>query len=97
MPQVNQTMSASQVQAAIISELPRRTGMHIDPNERWDARATQAALKALDDEGVVVRRNWLLASCADMPKRHEAALYEYSIHLSREMNRRRIGVTGGAR
>ncbi|MEU0589892.1 hypothetical protein [Streptomyces ardesiacus] len=94
---MKQTMTAAQVQAAIIAELPRRTGMYIDPNERWDARATQAALQALDDEDVVVRRNWLLTSCADMPKRHEAALYEYSIHLSREMNRRHIGVTGGAR
>lgn len=96
MPQVNQTMTTDEVRAVIITELPRRTGMRIDPNERWDVRDTKRTLQELDDAGIIVRRNWLLTSCADMPKQHEAALYEYSIHLSREMNRRRIGVTGGA-
>lgn len=97
MPQVNQTPVSGDLLSVIASELPRRTGMSIDPNEYWDARETKKALARLDDVDVVARRDWLLTSCADMPKEHEAALYEYSLHVSREMTKRRIGLTGGAR
>lgn len=95
MPEVNQTPTTS-IKELIVAELPSKTGMRIDPNERWDAQVTVKALAGLDDAAVIARRDWLLGSCADMPKEHEAALYEYSIHLSREMNRRHIGLTGGA-
>jgi hypothetical protein len=79
----------------IVTELPRRTGMRIDPNEHWDAQATKKALAGLDDAGIIARRDWLLTSCAEMPKQHEAALYEYGLHLSRELTRRKITLTSG--
>ena len=87
--------AGSNVQNLIVAEFPRRTGMRIDPNEHWDAQATRKALARLDDAGIIARRDWLLTSCADMPKQHEAALFEYSLHLSRELTRRRISLMGG--
>ncbi|WP_458089307.1 hypothetical protein [Streptomyces malaysiensis] len=87
----------AEIREQIIAELPRRTGMRIDPNEHWDAQATKKALSGLDDAGVVTRRDWLLTCCASMPKQHEAALFEYALHLSRELTRRNIKLAGGAR
>ena len=75
------------------AELPRATGLRIDPRERFETRPVIALLKKLTDAEVLVRRGWLLEDGAEWKQSLDSeALYEYAILLVRELNSRRLAV-----
>lgn len=76
----------------LTDEAPRRTGMSIDPSERYDTRPVVKALKAMSDEALRCRIRFILdGGCADV-RDADGRIYQYSILITRERLARRLDV-----
>lgn len=76
----------------LTDEAPRRTGMSIDPSERYDTRPVVKALKAMSDDALRRRVRFILdGGCTDV-RDEDGRLYQYSILIARERLARRLEI-----
>lgn len=76
----------------LTAEAPRRTGMSIDPSERYDTWPVRKALKAMTDDALRRRIRFILdGGCADS-RDEDGRLYQYSILITREQLARHLDV-----
>lgn len=76
----------------LAEEAPRRTGMHIDPNERYETHPVSKALKVMTDDALRLRLRFILdGGCADA-RDEDGRLYQYSILMTRERIARRLEI-----
>ena len=72
------------------NEAPRKTGMRIDPNERYDTRPVVKALGAMSIDDITRRARFILdGGCAE-ERDEDGRLYQYAILISRETVKRGI-------
>lgn len=76
----------------LTEEAPRRTGMSIDPSERYDTRPVVKALQSMSDDALRARVRFILdGGCADV-RDEDGRLYQYSILITRERLARRLEI-----
>lgn len=76
----------------LTEEAPRRTGMSIDPSERYDTRPVVKALKALSDDALRSRVRFILDGGCASARDEDGRLYQYSILITRERFARRLEI-----
>lgn len=76
----------------LTEEAPRRTGMSIDPSERYDTRPVVKALKALSDDALRSRVRFILDGGCASARDEDGRLYQYSILITRERLARRLEI-----
>ena len=76
---------------SLSEEAPRRTGMSIDPNERYDTWPVVKKLAAMTDDEITSRAQFILTGGCAGERDEDGRLYQYSILISREVAKRRLG------
>lgn len=74
----------------LTDEAPRKTGMRIDPSERYDTRPVVKALAVMSADALSSRRQFILDGGCAGERDEDGRLYQYAILISRETVRRGV-------